>query len=121
MERRTTNSVDARRAAAYLSKYCTECVGCIECIFDIGNEGQDCRINSGRAPVRWELPSIWSAQDITLAKAMMPFAKTIVWPIEEKPNPNHRYFKGEASAPSRCRQAHLIICALARLSVWPTL
>lgn len=95
MERRTTNSVDARRAAAYLSKYCTECVGCIECIFDNGNEGQDCRINSGRAPVRWELPSIWSAQDITLAKAMMPFAKTIVWPIEEKPNPNHRYFKGE--------------------------
>lgn len=50
MEKRTTNSVDARRAAAYLSKYCTECVGCIECIFDIGNEGQDCRINSGRAP-----------------------------------------------------------------------
>lgn len=40
MEKRTTNSVDARRAAAYLSKYCTECVGCIECIFDIGNEGR---------------------------------------------------------------------------------
>ena len=36
-----------------------------------------------------------SAQDIALAKAMMPFAKTIVWPIEAKPNPNHRYFKGE--------------------------
>lgn len=50
MERRTTNSVDARRAAAYLSKYCTECVGCIECIFDIGNEGQSCIINSGCAP-----------------------------------------------------------------------
>lgn len=30
-----------------------------------------------------------------LAKAMMPFAKTIVWPVEAKPNPNHRYFKGD--------------------------
>lgn len=30
-----------------------------------------------------------------LAKAMLPFAKTIVWPVEAKPNPNHRYFKGE--------------------------
>ena len=27
--------------------------------------------------------------------AMMPFAKTIVWPIERNPNPNHRYFKGD--------------------------
>lgn len=30
-----------------------------------------------------------------LAKAMMPYAKTIVWPVEVNPNPNHRYFKGE--------------------------
>lgn len=92
---RTTNSHDARRAADYLSKYCTDCVGCTECIFDIGDEGQSCRINSGCAPVGWNLPSIWTAQDIALAKAMMPFAKTIVWPIERNPNPNHRYFKGD--------------------------
>lgn len=91
----TTNAADARRAADYLSRYCTECVGCTGCIFDNGNEGQSCIINSGCAPVSWELPSIWSAQDIALAKAMMPFAKTIVWPIEGRPNPNHRYFKGE--------------------------
>lgn len=95
MERKTTNSVDARRAAAYLSKYCTECVGCIECIFDNGNDGKFCSINNGIAPCCWDLPSIWTAQDIALAKAMMPFAKTIVWPIERNPNPNHRYFKGD--------------------------
>ena len=105
---RTTNSHDARRAADYLSKYCTDCVGCTDCIFDIGDEGQSCRINSGCAPVGWNLPSIWTAQDIALAKAMMPFAKTVI-------------LRARASAPSRCRQAHLIICALARLSVWPTL
>lgn len=92
---RTTNSADARRAADYLSRYCGDCVGCVNCTFDNGNEGQSCIINSGCSPVSWELPSIWSAQDIALAKAMMPFAKTIVWPIEAKPNPNHRYFKGE--------------------------
>lgn len=44
MERRTTNSVDARRAADYLSKYCTDHVGCTDCIFDIGDEGQSCII-----------------------------------------------------------------------------
>lgn len=85
---RTTNSADARRAADYLSRYCDECIGCVNCIFDIGEEGQSCRINDGRAPIGWVLPSFWTAQDIALAK-------TIVWPIEAKPNPNHRYFKGE--------------------------
>lgn len=94
MERRTTNSVDARRAADYLSKYCTDHVGCTDCIFDIGDEGQSCII-VGCVPVDWDLPSIWTAQDIALAKAMMPFAKTIVWPVEVNPNPNHRYFKGD--------------------------
>lgn len=92
---RTTNAADARRAADYLSRYCNDRYGCAGCIFDIGDNGQSCRINTGCAPIRWELPSIWTAQDIALAKAMMPFAKTIVWPIEAKPNPNHRYFKGE--------------------------
>lgn len=92
---RTTNSAEARRAAAYLNRYCSECPGCAGCIFDNGNEGQSCIINDGRAPMWWELPSIWTAQDIALAKAMMPFAKTIVWPVEENPNPNHRYFRGE--------------------------
>lgn len=91
----TTTSVLARRAAEYLSKYCTECVGCTGCIFDNGNEGQSCIINSGCSPVSWELPSIWTAQDIALAKAMMPYAKIIFWPIESNPNPNHRYFKGD--------------------------
>lgn len=95
---RTTNSADARRAADYLSRYCDDCVRCVNCIFDIGGKGQFCRINDGRAPVGWVLPSFWTAQDIALAKAMMPFAKTIVWPIEAKPNPNHRYFKGRGSA-----------------------
>lgn len=92
---RTTNSADARRAADYLSRYCGDCVGCVNCTFDIGDEGQSCRINNGCAPVSWALPSIWTEQDIMLAKAMLPFAKTIVWPIEAKPNPNHRYFKGD--------------------------
>lgn len=92
---RTTNSADARRAADYLSRYCGECVGCVNCTFDIGDEGQSCRINNGCAPVSWALPSIWTEQDIMLAKAMMPFAKTIVWPVEANPNPNHRYFKGD--------------------------
>lgn len=92
---RTTNSAEARRAAAYLSKYCTECVGHTGCIFDNGNGGQSCIINSGSSPIGWELPPIWTEQDIALAKAMMPFAKTIVWPIEGNPNPNHRYFKGD--------------------------
>lgn len=45
---RTTNSADARRAADYLSRYCDECIGCVNCIFDIGEEGQSCRINDGR-------------------------------------------------------------------------
>lgn len=92
---RTTNSADARRAADYLSRYCADCVGCVNRTFDNGNEGQSCNINSGCSPVSWELPSIWSAQDIALAKAMMPFAKTIVWPVEANPNPSHRYFKGD--------------------------
>lgn len=91
---RTTNSADALRAADYLSRYCAEGIGCVNCTFDIGNEGQSCRINSGCSPISWELPSIWTAQDIALAKAMMPFAKAIVWPVEVNPNPNHRYFKG---------------------------
>lgn len=107
---RTTNSHDARRAADYLSKYCTDCVGCTNCIFDIGDEGQSCRINSGCAPVGWNLPSIWTAQDIALAKAMMPFAKTIVWPIERNPNPNHRYFKGDGQ-----RTIPLPTCAFRKL------
>ena len=92
---RTTNSADARRAADYLSRYCDECIGCVNCIFDTGDEGQSCHINNGCAPVSWVLPSIWTEQDIALAKAMMPFAKTIVWPVELNPNPNHRYFEGE--------------------------
>lgn len=66
---RTTNSADARRAADYLSRYCDDCVGCVNCIFDIGDEGRSCRINDGRAPVSWTLPSIWTEQDIMLAKA----------------------------------------------------
>ena len=32
---------------------------------------------------------------MALAKAMMPYAKIIFWPIESNPNPNHRYFKGD--------------------------
>lgn len=44
---RTTNSADARRAADYLSRYCGDCVGCVNCTFDNGNEGQSCIINSG--------------------------------------------------------------------------
>lgn len=47
---RTTNSADARRAADYLSRYCDDCIGCVNCIFDIGEEGQSCRINDGNAP-----------------------------------------------------------------------
>ena len=91
---RTTNSADARRAADYLSRYCDEngtdvCKGCF------AREDSGFCILCESSPNNWELPSIWSAQDIALAKAMMPFAKTIVWPIEAKPNPNHRYFKGE--------------------------
>lgn len=91
---RMTNSADARRAADYLSRYCNEngtdvCTGCF------AREDSGFCILCESSPNNWKLPSIWSAQDIALAKAMMPFAKTIVWPIEAKPNPNHRYFKGE--------------------------
>ena len=80
---RTTNSADARRAADYLSRYCNEngtdvCKGCF------AREDSGFCILCESSPNNWELPSIWSAQDIALAKAMIPFAKTIVWPIEGK-------------------------------------
>ena len=103
---RTTNSADARRAADYLSRYCDECIGCVNCIFDIGEEGQSCRVNDGNAPISWVLPSFWTVQDIALAKAMMPFAKTIT-----------AILRARDSAPFRCRQGLLIICVPARLSI----
>lgn len=49
---RTTNSADARRAADYLSRYCADCIGCVNCIFDTGDEGQSCHINNGVRPYR---------------------------------------------------------------------
>lgn len=42
---RTTNSADARRAADYLSRYCDECIGCVNCIFDIGEAAHEAHIN----------------------------------------------------------------------------
>lgn len=91
---RTTNSAEARRAAEYLSKHCGEigadtCKGCFA-----RDDGGFCIFRES-LPNNWNLPSIWTAQDIALAKAMMPYAKTIVWPVEANPNPNHRYFKGD--------------------------
>lgn len=113
---RMTNSADARRAADYLSRYCNEngtdvCKGCF------AREDSGFCILCESSPNNWKLPSIWSAQDIALAKAMMPFAKTIVWPIEAKPNPNHRYFKGEGQRTIPLPTGALIICVQARLSI----
>lgn len=71
---RMTNSADARRAADYLSRYCNEngtdvCKGCF------AREDSGFCILCESSPNNWELPSIWSAQDIALAKAMMRLQK----------------------------------------------
>ena len=90
----TTTSVLARRAAKYLSKYCAEHKGCVDCAF-ANRSNSTCEINIAKFPSLWKFTPLWSDADVALAKAMMPYAKIIFWPIESNPNPNHRYFKGD--------------------------
>lgn len=90
----TTTSVLARRAAKYLSKYCAEHKGCVNCAF-ANRSNSTCEINIAKFPSLWKFTPLWSDADVELAKAMMPYAKIIFWPIESNPNPNHRYFKGD--------------------------
>lgn len=90
----TTTSVLARRAAKYLSKYCAEHKGCVNCAF-ANRSNSTCEINIAKFPSLWKFTPLWSDADVALAKAMMPYAKIIFWPIESNPNPNHRYFKGD--------------------------
>ena len=90
----TTTSVLARRAAKYLSKYCAEHKGCVTCAF-ANRSNSTCEINIAKFPSLWKFTPLWSDADVALAKAMMPYAKIIFWPIESNPNPNHRYFKGD--------------------------
>lgn len=113
---RTTNSADARRAADYLSRYCNEngtdvCKGCF------AREDSGFCILCESSPNNWELPSIWSAQDIALAKAMMPFAKLSSGLLRRNLIRITAILRARDSAPFRYRQGLLIICVPARLSI----
>lgn len=69
----TTTSVLARRAAKYLSKYCAEHKGCVNCAF-ANRSNSTCEINIAKFPSLWKFTPLWSDADVALAKAMMSYA-----------------------------------------------
>lgn len=71
----TTTSVLARRAAKYLSKYCAEHKGCVNCAF-ANRSNSTCEINIAKFPSLWKFTPLWSDADVALAKAMMPYGET---------------------------------------------
>lgn len=66
----TTTSVLARRAAKYLSKYCAEHKGCVNCAF-ANRSNSTCEINIAKFPSLWKFTPLWSDADVAQAALKM--------------------------------------------------